>query len=121
MSLPEGVTRHAWERAAERLGRPLSRQEWRQVVLDITEGRAVLLLRQNDGSEILLVTVGTVAMRLVWMPDPGCVRTVLPDSPCLTAASETVRGARVRKSVRGGGFYVRGKWKHLRTIWNDKP
>ena len=72
------VTRHACERSAERLGRPLTRAEWVSIGNQIIVAGAVLMDRLPDGKEVYAVTLGAVAVRVLWKPDTAVVMTVLP-------------------------------------------
>ncbi len=74
-----GVSFHAQERAAERIGRDLTRAEWLGVVASIIDGRAALLARHEDMTELYLVACGPVAIQVVWRPLDGIVATVRPD------------------------------------------
>lgn len=113
-----GVSHHAWERAAERMGRPLRSEEWRAVLLQVLDRKAVLLSRQDDMGEIYLVAVGTVSMRIVWNPFQACVVTVLPtDTTSLSAAEEALRNGPIRASMRRFARYSRGTLLPGGTEW----
>lgn len=119
-SIP-GVTHHARTRAAERFGRDLSSAEWRALVLDIVDGRSTIIMRQADGSEIRLATVGTIAVKLVWSPSQAVIITVLPDCPAASPAAENARRARMQRATVTGGHWSRGKFRQARTRWEDQP
>lgn len=116
-----GVTHHARTRAAQRFGRDLTSAEWRALVLDIIENRSTIIMRQGDGSEIRLVSVGTVAVKAVWSPTQAVIITILPDCPAASPAAEKARRARIQPATRTGGFWSRGKFRQSRTRWEDQP
>lgn len=118
MTIP-GVSKHARERMVERHGRDLTRDEWLALVADILDGRTVVLHAPGaagGGGEHHLCQVGTLAVRVVWVPHSGTVATVLGDGQSL-AAIEHVKAGRVRKSLLTGGGWRRGKRKPVRTLW----
>ena len=112
-----GVGAHARDRAAQRLGRDLTREEWLEAVARILDRRAVLLCRMPNGSEHYLHEIGGVAVRLVWQPDYGMVVTVLPAE---MAPSTRVRDAQafgVRTTLAVCAKYRKGKRLAARTVW----
>jgi len=72
-----GVSGHARDRMVERMGRDLTRTEWRKLVLDIIERRAVLVRSGGHGADLYAVTVGPVVVQAWWSPDTGAVKTIL--------------------------------------------
>lgn len=113
-----GVTRHARDRAEERLGRDLTREEWLGLVATILEGRAVLLCFQEN-AEHYLATVSGVPLRVVWRPDLGQVVTVLRADMAAAQAIENARGSRLRPSLRFAAHYRQGKRRRAKTMWQD--
>lgn len=71
------VSWHAQDRAEERLGRPLRRAEWMEVLLSILNRRAPLLRLCAGGQEIYLVTLGDLEFMVVWVPETASVKTIL--------------------------------------------
>lgn len=74
-----GVSHHAQTRALERLGRYLTAEEWRNIISDIVNRRAMLLSRQEDMAEMYLVRVGTITATVIWHPMNGVISTVMPE------------------------------------------
>lgn len=116
-----GVSNHARYRAGERFGRDFSPSEWRAVLLDIVDGRSTIIMRQGDGSEIRLVQVGTVAIKVVWQPVQALIITILPDCPAASPQAESARRAPLVKARKNGGFYLGGKFRPPRTKWEGQP
>lgn len=73
-----GVTQHAREQLRDRHGLLPRLQDWLKAVSSILEGRAVLVRRKPDGTEVWLVLLCGLPVRLVWVPETGCVVTALP-------------------------------------------
>ncbi|MBR0682761.1 hypothetical protein GXW74_19875 [Roseomonas eburnea] len=116
------VTDHAIERARQRLGRTLRRDEWNALLLAVVERRALLLATRPGGKEIWLASVGEVPVRVVWAPDTAIIVTILPDTPAITAASAGMKARPVRKSFRNNLRYLRylrGKRQRGSTIWAE--
>lgn len=111
------VTTHAQERAAQRLGRALSRREWLAIILDIVERRALLLGDGRNGQVIYLVEVGSVPMRVVWSPERALALTVLPEDGALYYRVENAKRAPIRPSFRRGGVYLGGEFRKAGTEW----
>ena len=78
-ALDRCVTDHARERAEQRLGRDLTDDEWRSVVLSITSRKGFMTYR-NEGRESWLVLLGGMAIKVIWDPRSAYVVTVLGDS-----------------------------------------
>lgn len=114
------VSRHAVERAAERLGRELDACEWQEMILAIVERRASLLLINADDREIWLVPCGPLALRVVWAPDTATIITVLPDGVALARASAAMKSRPVRQSFRSKTHYSGGKLRREKTIWRPE-
>lgn len=112
-----GVGAHARDRAAERLGRDLTREEWLAAVERILERRAVLMCRTPNGSEHYLHEIGGVALRLVWQPAFGLVVTVLPAEMGATRMVADVKAQGVKASLRVCAKFRRGKRLSARTCW----
>lgn len=103
----ERVSRHAQDRAAERLGRPPSRSEWRLVLWAILEREAPLLRACDGGEEIYLVRLGDLAFRVVWVPDTASVKTILPPYAWRPERKSSRTGPHVRGRAeprRGGAM-----------------
>lgn len=102
------VSRHAQERAAERVGRDLTREEWIAAVLLITSRRAALLtIDRRKQTEVYLVILGAMPLRLVWSPVSASVVTVLP----LHNSPPAGEHPRTPKFKHGRGEYRR-QWRH---------
>jgi hypothetical protein len=114
------VSRHAVERATERLGRELDAREWQAMILAIVERRASLLLIQADGREIWLVPCGSLALRVVWAPDTATIITVLSDGVALARASAAMKSRPVRKSFGSKTHYSGGKLRREKTFWRPE-
>lgn len=71
-----GVSLHARWRAAERLGRDPSREDWLKAVLSIIDGEAPLLMRA-DTRELRLIRFGAVEARVWWDTESGMITTLL--------------------------------------------
>lgn len=72
---------HAIERAASRYGLRPTEADWGQVILDITDGRTLLLRRRwspDGGREIHRVHLCGVEVVVLYVPDIARVITVLP-------------------------------------------
>lgn len=99
------VSPHAEERAAERLGRPLTLGEWIAIANQILVDGAVLLGRDGHGPEHYAVSLGAVDVRVLWDPRIAMVITVLPwrrnDGRRLQVTDTYHRHAPPRREVRG--------------------
>lgn len=76
-----GVSRHARERAVERLGRDPPRHEWQAVVLAITDRSAMLVSTQRDRpapADVYAVMLAGQCTQVLWRPDLGLIVTVVP-------------------------------------------
>ena len=75
---------HAQARTIERYGYEPTQADWWQAALDILDtlagarSAALMLGRWRGTSEVWLVRLGLVAVRLVWVPTAAIVATVLP-------------------------------------------
>lgn len=112
------VSNHARERAAERIGRHLTRVEWNAVILSIVDRRAALLLREKDGRELWLAPCGPITLRLAWAPDTATIITVLPDDEAaIYRGSAAMKSRPVRASFREPSHFHGGKLRRGRTVW----
>jgi hypothetical protein len=101
-----GVTRHAQDRAAERLGRPLAPAEWLEVQAAILERRAVVVTN-NAPRIVYSVPVLGVVLRLVWNEAQACIVTVLPYGA--SRQTKACRQAANRKSFKAPAHWKGGK------------
>jgi hypothetical protein len=93
-----GVSRHARERVMERFGVEPAREEWLAAVLDILEGRALLMGRDTrGGKERFRLTLAGRELEVWWCTQAGHVTTVLPG----TAAINPARVAQHEASRKG--------------------
>lgn len=104
-----GVSKHARQRMVEHHGRDLTKAEWHQVVLDVIDGRSVVVRRAGEHSgEIHDVVVAGMTFRVAWEPMRGHIVTVLRDTRTTCRISARYRGGRGRASIKiGRGFYDR--------------
>ncbi len=73
------MTLHAIQRAAERYGITLTHDDLRRMVQDITQGRALLCRRAQNGKLPIYATdLGGQAVRVVYDPADARVVSVLP-------------------------------------------
>ena len=115
-----GVTDHARDRAAERLGRDLTRAEWLGVVAMVVERRALLLASVEDGCDHYLVEVGGLSFIVVWRPASASIATVKLNSMSAGRQAARFREGRVRASLRQPACYRGGKRMAGRTIWQGE-
>lgn len=117
-ALPPGITHHARARMVERIGRDLTREEWRALVLDIIDGRAVLVRRNGDGKELYAVQVGSITVQAWWAPQGGCVTTIMtPEMGGGGSTGQAFRDAPLRPSIRRAAHYAGGKKRPEKTDW----
>ncbi|MBX9697908.1 MAG: hypothetical protein K2X74_00670 [Acetobacteraceae bacterium] len=114
-----GVSDHAHDRAALRLGRNLTQTEWLGLVLSILDRRAVLLSVQPDGLEQWLGCVGEVPLRVVWAPGTATIVTLLEVDRGPNRTVEHVVRAPLPASIESVGFYKRGERVPGRTRWRE--
>ena len=72
------VTEHAEQRARERLGRWLRRDEWVAIGNQILIEGGALLTRLENGREFWGCTLINVPVRVLWEPRVAMVITVVP-------------------------------------------
>ncbi len=77
-------TTHAADRVTERYGFVATEEEWQRAALDIIDvigaggGRAVLLRRHPDGTELWLARLSGWPVKLVYKPAEALFITALP-------------------------------------------
>lgn len=113
-----GVTKHAMQRAEERLGFRPRRSEWLACVLSIIDRTAVLVRSvDHNGAELWLVRFGEVETRVWWSPETATIMTVL--APEMRArGAERVKADPVRVSHERRPRYHRGRFLARKTIWD---
>lgn len=114
-----GVSDHARERAALRLGRDLTREEWLAVVASILTGGAVMQGREPTGVEHYLVQVGAMPFRAVWNPATAVIVTVKDMEMEVCKAARLAKASKGRASLRIFAKWSRGKRLKGGTIWQD--
>lgn len=114
----KGVSHHARERMAQRLGRDLSYTEWLDVLLQVTDPHAVVLRKQGDGLMLIAVTVGTQVAKLWWDSNTTCIITVL-SADMVTRGSEQARATPIARTRERPPIYIRGERRHARTLRVD--
>lgn len=120
MSYIPGVTLHARQRMAERMGRDLTRDEWLGAVAAITGGQTLLLHLHPDGVEQHLYVVGGMPVRLVWCPTTAQVLTVNDATRRAAACIDHAREGRTRKTFKRNAHFHRGKRMKARTEWGSE-
>lgn len=103
------MTRHARQRAAERFGVAANEADISQLLLDVQQGRAVLMARMPDGQTHWLVNLAGKPVRAILNRAADCVLTVLP----LVKMRSTIRS---KYAQRRGGIYGRPEPRRQRGI-----
>lgn len=111
-----GVTKHAVERMAERVGRPLSAEEWRGLVAAIVERRA-LVLAVDGPSVTYAVPLGPLTINLVWHEADAVVLTVLPQTGHISPQTEGINVRPNRSSFAMAGHWYGNRRRKPRTVW----
>ena len=111
-----GVTRHAMERAAERIGRDLSRDEWRAVVAALVERRALVLA--VDGVRVTYaVALGALHLTVVWCETDAAVVTVLPLTGRISPQTAEMGSKRIRRTFEMAEYWHGNRRRKARTVW----
>ncbi len=111
------ITIHAADQCEARHGYRPTMADGDAAVLDIVEGRALLVFRHGSGFEEWQVDLGPLNVRVVYMPAQSRIITVHPHE-----AKNRAKSCGVRTTVSMQPKYHKGKYKPGKTIWNrERP
>ncbi len=111
-----GVSKHAVERMAERVGRSLSAEEWGAILCAIVERRA-MVLAVAGAAVTYAVPLGPLTINLVWNEADALVVTVLPMTGRISPQTENQVASRVRSSLTLKAHWYGNRRRKARTVW----